>query len=86
MLCTRIHRSLYFSERKRKDAGEVEQPRSGTRLEQIVIASEELSGADHWHEVPERTVIGVNRELCLQTWRLDDLVAGAESHGPPSRA
>lgn len=74
MLCTRINRSLFFSERKKKDLYPPDRPEAGTRLDQFIVSSEELSVGEHWHEVPERTVIGVDRDLTLRLWRLDDLL------------
>jgi predicted glutamine amidotransferase len=71
MVATRRHRSLYFSESARRAANEP--PRPGTRLSQLVIASERLCGEDHWHEVPEDELLGVCPELVLHRWKLQDL-------------
>lgn len=72
MVATRRHRSLFFSESARRCADEPPQP--GSRLQQLIIASERLCGEDHWHEVPEDGVIGVSRELVLHRWQLGDLL------------
>jgi predicted glutamine amidotransferase len=67
MVATRRHRSLYFSECKRRQPTS-HVPLDGTRLVQLVIASEELSGEDHWHEVPEGGLVGVDEALTLRFW------------------
>lgn len=71
MVATRRHRTLFFSESARREAGSPPSP--GTRLAQLVIASERLCGEDHWHEVPEDGVVGVSRDLVLHRWQLNDL-------------
>lgn len=73
MVGTRRNRTLFFSEHKKKSAGAAELPKDGARLEQIIIASEELSFEDHWHEIPEGSVIGVDRELRLRQWTIEQL-------------
>ncbi len=76
MVAVRQNRSLYFSERKKKhEASSAALPPDGTRLTQLVIASEELEGETHWHEVPEGTVLGVGPELWLRLWKQQDLAA-----------
>ncbi len=78
MVATRRNRTLFFSEHKKKDPEAeddvAEPPREGTRLSQIVIASEELSFEDHWHEVPENGILGVDRDLTLRYWKVNDLL------------
>ena len=75
MVALRWNRSLFFSERKKKhQAASAEVPADGTRLTQLVIASEELEGETHWHELPEGTVLGVGPELWLRLWKQQDLV------------
>jgi predicted glutamine amidotransferase len=71
MVATRRHRSLFFSESARRCAEEPPEP--GSRLQQLIIASERLCGEDHWHEVPEDGVVGVSHELVLHRWMLDEL-------------
>ena len=71
MVATRRHRSLFFSESARRCASEP--PPHGSRLSQLIIASERLCGEDHWHEVPEDGVVGVSHELVLHRWMLDEL-------------
>jgi len=74
MVASRLNRSLFFCEcRKAPEAAE--RPREGVRLEQLVIASEKLEQENHWHEVPERSLVGVGPGLTLRFWRTDDLAA-----------
>jgi glutamine amidotransferase len=75
MVATRRNRTLFFSEHKKKGQDPAEPPRDGTRLSQIVIASEELSFEDHWHEIPEDGIIGVDRDMVLRHWKVNDLLA-----------
>jgi predicted glutamine amidotransferase len=79
MVTLRRHRTLFFSEQRKKTHGPHEAPRNGSRLEQLVIASEELSGEDHWHEVPEDTLLGVDPDLRLYRWNLSDLLRATSS-------
>jgi predicted glutamine amidotransferase len=74
LVATRRNRTLFFSESKPRGAPDVEPPRPGTQLEQIVIASEELSGEDHWHSVGEEEAIGVDARLRLHRWRVCELM------------
>ncbi|HEX8539483.1 MAG TPA: class II glutamine amidotransferase, partial [Cystobacter sp.] len=48
-------------------------PKPGDRLEQFVLASEQLSGEDHWHEVEENSVIGVDSSLVFHQWKVREL-------------
>lgn len=73
MVATRRHRTLFYSEHKKKGADSAEPPRDGMRLSQLVIASEELSFEDHWHELPEDGLLGLERDLTLRLWKLSDL-------------
>ncbi len=77
LLATRRHRTLYFSNHRRRHDGPqhrtAEEPRDGTRFEQIVIASEMLSAEDPWHEVPEDTLIAVDGDLTFRRWTFDEL-------------
>ena len=72
MAATRRRKTLFFSARAaegspaRSDSG-------GTRLEQVVIASEELCGEPHWHQVPEDAIIAVDGELVLRLWQRSEL-------------
>jgi len=74
MVAMRRHRTLFVSEQAKKVHGHRDPPRNGTRVEQLVIASEELSGEDHWHEVPEDTLVGVDPDLRLYQWRTQALL------------
>jgi len=76
LVATRRNRTLFFSEHKKKKTDNAEPPREGTKLSQLVIASEELSFEDHWHEVPEDGVIGLERDMTLRYWTINDLTAG----------
>jgi predicted glutamine amidotransferase len=74
MVALRRHRTLYFSEQRKKTDPAVEPPLPGTRLQQLVIASEELCGEDHWHEVPDDSALGVDADLSLRQWTLAELI------------
>jgi predicted glutamine amidotransferase len=78
MVATRRNRSLFLSDTApetgrcphREHAGP---PKPGDRLEQFVLASEQLSGEDHWHVVAEDSVIGVDSGLVFHQWKVQDL-------------
>ena len=75
---TRRNRSLFLSDTvpntgRVPHAPRVGPPLPGTRLEQFVLASEQLSGEDHWHGVEENTVIGVDSGLVYHQWKVQDL-------------
>ncbi len=73
MVASRLNRTLFFSE-GRKHPATADRPPEGRHLEQLVIASEKLEGESHWHEVPERSMVGVGPRLTLRFWRTDSLV------------
>ena len=73
MAGSRRHKTLFFSARS-KQGSTRQSDLIGARLEQLVIASEELSGESHWHPVPESAVIGVDGELTLRLWQCSDLI------------
>lgn len=70
MVGTRWNRTLFFSERKRRGDAPPDMPGKGSRLQQLVIASERLESEHHWHEVPERSMVGVDPELRLSLWNI----------------
>jgi glutamine amidotransferase len=72
MVAIRRNRTLFFSEGHKKDR-QREPPRDGDRPSQVVVASEELSGESHWHEISEETLIGIDADLTLRFWTLDQL-------------
>lgn len=72
MVATRLNRTLFFSERKREHPPG-ESPPDHTRLDSLVISSEKLDIDGHWHEVPERTMVGVGPRMTLRFWRTDEL-------------
>lgn len=72
MVGSRLHRTLFFSERKRHSEPS-DPPAEHKRLDSLVIASERLEQQTHWHEVPERTMVGVGPRLTLRFWRTDEL-------------
>jgi predicted glutamine amidotransferase len=74
MVATRRNRSLFFSERRPSVGHEHPPPGDGVKLTQLVIASEALCGEDHWHEVPEDELIGVEEDLTLRRWKRADLI------------
>jgi predicted glutamine amidotransferase len=78
MVATRRHRTLFFSDTspetgRRPHRPFAGPPKTGTQLEQFVLASEDLSGEDHWHPIPEEDVVGVDRQLVLHRWRVQEL-------------
>lgn len=77
MVCTRRHRSLFYSETPKAAELPVghSDPANGTALSQLVIASEELSQEAHWHEIPENWMIGVDAELKLYRWTMKEMAA-----------
>ena len=72
MVATRHERTLFFSDARGRSERGIP-PREGEKLKQWVVASEELSGEDHWHPVPEDSVIGVTSDLVLRTWTLAEV-------------
>ncbi len=74
MLATRRNRTLFYSEKKRRQDGCIsDAPRPGVRLRQFVVASEALETENHWHELPEDAVCGVDDELRFWRWSFDEL-------------
>jgi hypothetical protein len=51
----------------------VRRPANGARLDQLLIASEELTGEDLWYPVPEESVVAIDREMVFHSWRLSEL-------------
>ncbi len=74
MLATRRHRTLFYSEKKRRLLGQSAGPRVGERLRQFVVASEILEGETDWHELPENAVCGVDEQMRFWRWGFDELV------------
>ncbi|ADO72507.1 class II glutamine amidotransferase [Stigmatella aurantiaca] len=73
MVATRRHRSLFISDGRRSACGGTSL-RSGTRLEQLIIASEALCGDQTgWDEVAEEEIIGVDGQLVLNRWSVAEL-------------
>ncbi|MDC0708065.1 class II glutamine amidotransferase [Stigmatella sp. ncwal1] len=74
MVATRRHRSLFISDGRRSATCKGTSLRSGTRLEQLIIASEVLCGNQTgWDEVSEEEIIGVDGQLVLHRWPLAEL-------------
>jgi glutamine amidotransferase len=74
MVATRHHRTLYFSERRPKASSEgTDPPANGQPVQQLLIASEELSSENHWHPIEEDTALAVDDELRLYRWSFTDL-------------
>jgi len=73
MAATRRRKTLFFSARSAEGSPAPQTSSIGTRLEQLVIASEELCGEPHWHPVPEDGVITVDGELVLRLWQRAEL-------------
>ena len=74
MAATRRRKTLFFSARSAEGSPAPQMSSIGTRLEQLVIASEELCGEPHWHPVPEDAVIAVDGELVLRLWQRSQLI------------
>jgi glutamine amidotransferase len=77
MVATRRNRTLYFTDGQRRNTFSTgEPPRSGSQMEQIIIASEALCGnVTAWHSVPEEEMIGVDARLTLHRWSVSDFSA-----------
>jgi predicted glutamine amidotransferase len=73
MVACRRNRTLFFSEWKKKATVPHVEPTSGTRIDQLVIASEKLSAEDHWHEIPEEGIVGVDADLVFHRWMIAEL-------------
>jgi predicted glutamine amidotransferase len=78
MVATRRNRTLFLSDTapetgRRPHRDNAQAPKPGTRLEQFVLASERLSGEDHWHVVEENSVIGVDSGLVFHQWNVKEL-------------
>ncbi|QRO01540.1 class II glutamine amidotransferase [Archangium violaceum] len=78
MVATRRNRTLFLSDTapetgKRPHRGLSGPPKPGTQLEQFVLASEQLSGEDHWHPIDEEDIVGVDSRLVLHRWKVQDL-------------
>ncbi|HYI02504.1 class II glutamine amidotransferase [Hyalangium sp.] len=74
MVATRRNRTLFLSDGRRADSSKAAPIQHGTRLDQLLIASEALCG-NHtaWDAVSEDEVIGVDGRLVVHRWRLSDL-------------
>ncbi|MCP3103516.1 class II glutamine amidotransferase [Myxococcus sp. K15C18031901] len=68
MVASRRNRSLFVSA-----GGMGELPAVGTRLEQLMVASESLCGSPTWVPVAEEDVIGVDAGLVFHKWRVPEL-------------
>ncbi len=78
MVATRRNRTLFLSDTapetgKRPHRLHGGPPKPGTQLEQFVLASEQLSGEDHWHLLDEEDIVGVDSGLVLHRWKVQDL-------------
>jgi predicted glutamine amidotransferase len=77
MATTRRHRKLFISDRRGRPRA-AHQLANGSRLDQLVIASEELAGEDHWHPVPEESIVAIDGEMRFRSWRLAELAASPQ--------
>jgi predicted glutamine amidotransferase len=80
MVATRRNRTLFLSDTapetgKRPHHLHGGPPTPGTQLEQFVLASERLSGEDHWHPIDEDNIVGVDSHLVLHRWKVQELCA-----------
>jgi len=74
---TRRQRTLFLSEESHGEPSGHAPSEDGTELDQLVIASEELSGEDHWHEIPEESVVAVDGEMIFKLWPVSALADGS---------
>ncbi|HEY8209837.1 MAG TPA: class II glutamine amidotransferase [Myxococcaceae bacterium] len=65
LVASRCHRTLFFTEGR---TGPHPAPAEGATVEQLVIASEELSTESHWHEVAEGELVGVDGGMAFHRW------------------
>ncbi|WP_224242707.1 class II glutamine amidotransferase [Hyalangium gracile] len=73
MVATRRNRTLFVSDGRRSTSCTAAPLQHGTRLGQLLIASEVLCGNQTaWNEVSEDEVIGVDGRLVLHRWRLSE--------------
>jgi glutamine amidotransferase len=63
LAATRRDRTLFLAAESAESVPVRERPVTGAHLFALEIASEELQGADVWHEVPQDGVIGIDRDL-----------------------
>jgi glutamine amidotransferase len=77
MVATRRHRTLFFTDGRRKNSfADMVQPRPGSQMDQLIIASEALCGnVTAWHEVAQEEIIGVDGNLTLHRWNVSDFSA-----------
>jgi len=75
---TRRDRTLFLSEESHGELVQHQPLQEGAELDQVVIASEELSGEDHWHEIPEESVVAVDGEMVFRLWRVSALADGCD--------
>ncbi len=73
MVATRRQRSLFYSELQSTPHAHAE-PAADVAVSQLVIASEKLSSENHWHEIPEDSVLGVEADLTLRRWSIAQLL------------
>lgn len=71
MVATRRRRTLFFSTGRPR--GEGRQPARGERVDPLVLASEELSAEEQWHEVPEEGVVGLEADHTFCRWSVAEL-------------
>lgn len=70
LAASRRNRPLFFSEwKKKKDTQHID-PSQGMALRQLIVSSEKLSSADHWHDIAQNEIISVDEELVFSRMRL----------------
>ncbi|WIG97854.1 class II glutamine amidotransferase [Myxococcus sp. SDU36] len=72
MVASRRNRTLFVSTGPARDDVST-LPAPGTKLEQLVVASESLCGGPYWAPVAEEDVIGVDANLVFHHWRVPEL-------------
>ena len=46
-------------------------------MRQLTIASEQLLAQDHWHEIREGEIVGVDSAMTFRRWTVVELLAAA---------
>ena len=75
MVASRRHRPLLVSTGPTCDAVP-NLPTVGTKVPQLIVASESLCGGPYWATVEEEDVIGVDAGLVFHRWRVHELAGG----------
>lgn len=83
MLACRRGRTLFYS--TDRTAGSKGEPASGETVERLLVASEPLSTSREWREVPLETMIGIDGDLRVHRFRMDDWAIKPSARPEPTR-